>query len=80
LESSVGGALSEPGTEIELEFDREVYPIGVSIAASIVGVTQRMLRSAAAVQVRLALMWMLMLLLSTQCATGGTLLLPRSAG
>jgi len=48
LGSSVGGALAEPGTEIELEFDREVYPIGVSIAASIVGVTQRVLRSAAA--------------------------------
>jgi hypothetical protein len=42
------------GTEIELEFDREVYPIGVSLAdASIVGITQRVMRpqQAAAVQV-----------------------------
>lgn len=35
----------EYGTEIELEFDREVYPIGVSLAdASIVGITQRVMR------------------------------------
>jgi hypothetical protein len=32
-------------TDIELEFDREVYPVGVSLAdASIVGITQRLLR------------------------------------
>lgn len=46
----------EYGTEIELEFDREVYPIGVSLAdASIVGITQRVMRpqQAAAAQVRL---------------------------
>ncbi len=37
-------------TDIELEFDREVYPIGVSLAdAAIVGVTQRLTRSAIAV-------------------------------
>jgi hypothetical protein len=30
---------------MELEFDKEVYPIGVSLAdASIVGITQRLLR------------------------------------
>jgi hypothetical protein len=43
------------GTEIELEFDREVYPIGVSLAdASIVGITQRVMRPqlAAPLQVR----------------------------
>lgn len=43
------------GTEIELEFDREVYPIAVSLAdASIVGITQRVMRpqQAAAGQVR----------------------------
>jgi hypothetical protein len=43
------------GTEIELEFDREVYPIGVSLAdASIVGITQHVMRpqQAAAGQVR----------------------------
>jgi hypothetical protein len=45
------------GTEIELEFDREVYPIGVSLAdASIVGVTQRVMRpqQPSAAQVRAA--------------------------
>lgn len=48
------------GTEIELEFDREVYPIGVSLAdASIVGVTQRVMRSQqpAATQVRASGLW-----------------------
>uniref|UniRef100_A0A383V6J0 RIC1 C-terminal alpha solenoid region domain-containing protein n=1 Tax=Tetradesmus obliquus TaxID=3088 RepID=A0A383V6J0_TETOB len=46
LSSSGGGPPSS--TEMELEFDREVYPIGVSLAdASIVGVTQRVLRPAA---------------------------------
>jgi hypothetical protein len=45
ISSSSGGPPSS--TEIELEFDREVYPIGVSLAdASIVGVTQRVLRPA----------------------------------
>ncbi|KAI8472364.1 MAG: RIC1-domain-containing protein [Monoraphidium minutum] len=38
-------AANTGGTDIELEFDREVYPIGVSLAdASIVGVTQRLMR------------------------------------
>ncbi|GBF93019.1 hypothetical protein Rsub_05630 [Raphidocelis subcapitata] len=33
------------GGDMELEFDREVYPVGVSLAdASIIGVTQRLLR------------------------------------
>jgi hypothetical protein len=46
LASSSGGG-PPSSTEIELEFDREVYPIGVSLAdASIVGVTQRVLRPA----------------------------------
>lgn len=56
--ASAGGAggfqTIQYGTEIELEFDREVYPIGVSLAdASIVGITQRVMRSqqAAAPQV-----------------------------
>lgn len=39
------GADGSHNNDMELEFDREVYPIGVSLAdASIVGVTQRMLR------------------------------------
>jgi hypothetical protein len=46
IASSSGGG-PPTSTEIELEFDREVYPIGVSLAdASIVGVTQRVLRPA----------------------------------
>lgn len=54
--TSAGGFQAiQYGTEIELEFDREVYPIGVSLAdASIVGVTQRVMRpqqQAAATQV-----------------------------
>lgn len=55
--ASAGGFQAiQYGTEIELEFDREVYPIGVSLAdASIVGITQRVMRlqQTAAVQVRL---------------------------
>ncbi|KAF8071370.1 R06F6.8 [Scenedesmus sp. PABB004] len=46
-----GGLASGPGgvIEMELEFDREVWPIGVSLAdASLVGVTQRVLRPAPA--------------------------------
>jgi hypothetical protein len=36
------GVVNEP----ELEFDQEVYPVGVSLAdAAIVGVTQRLMRS-----------------------------------
>lgn len=35
-------------TDMELEFDREVYPVGISLAdAAIVGVTQRLMRGAA---------------------------------
>ncbi len=53
--ASAGGFQAiQYGTEIELEFDREVYPIGVSLAdASIVGITQRVMRpqQAAAAQV-----------------------------
>ncbi|KIY92766.1 hypothetical protein MNEG_15196, partial [Monoraphidium neglectum] len=38
-------AANSGGTDIELEFDQEVYPIGISLAdASIVGVTQRLMR------------------------------------
>ncbi|KAI8463229.1 MAG: hypothetical protein J3K34DRAFT_462531 [Monoraphidium minutum] len=43
--AAAAAAVNGGGTDIELEFDREVYPIGVSLAdASIVGVTQRLMR------------------------------------
>lgn len=58
--ASAGGFQAiQYGTEIELEFDKEVYPIGVSLAdASIVGITQRVMRpqQATGVQVR-CLFW-----------------------
>lgn len=39
-----------PQQDIELEFDQEVYPIGISLAdAAIVGVTQRVVRSPAVI-------------------------------
>lgn len=52
------------GTEIELEFDREVYPIGVSLAdASIVGVTQRVMRSQQPAATQVRALWPLAVLL-----------------
>jgi hypothetical protein len=58
--ASAGGFQAiQYGTEIELEFDKEVYPIGVSLAdASIVGIMQRVMRpqQATGVQVR-SLFW-----------------------
>lgn len=42
-------AIPPAGTDIELEFDREVYPVGISLAdAAIVGITQRVFRGLAA--------------------------------
>ncbi len=41
-----GGDRSQHALDIELEFDQEVYPIGISLAdASIVGITQRVTRA-----------------------------------
>ena len=43
--ADVGWNAGGGGNDMELEFDKEVYPIGISLAdASIVGVTQRLLR------------------------------------
>ncbi len=41
-------ATATTGTDIELEFDQEVYPVGISLAdAAIVGATQRVVRGGA---------------------------------
>lgn len=46
LSPSTREAMSTISTDPELEFDREVYPIGISIAeVAIIGVTQRVARS-----------------------------------
>ncbi|KAK9828450.1 hypothetical protein WJX72_000056 [[Myrmecia] bisecta] len=49
LSAETRDSMTMRGTDPELEFDREVYPIGISLAeVAIVGVTQRMTRSNAA--------------------------------
>jgi hypothetical protein len=71
--SSSKGPMSPPaatsqasgGNDIELEFDQEVYPVGISLAdAAIVGITQRMVRAQSG---------------RPQAAAGGAIVLPQPA-
>ncbi|KAL3150452.1 hypothetical protein ABBQ32_000282 [Trebouxia sp. C0010 RCD-2024] len=51
LSPTTRNSMAAHTTDPELEFDREVYPIGISIAeVAIIGITQRMTRSAASQQ------------------------------
>ncbi|KAL0053131.1 hypothetical protein WJX82_001373 [Trebouxia sp. C0006] len=51
LSPTTRDSMTAHSTDPELEFDREVYPIGISIAeVAIIGITQRMTRSAASSQ------------------------------
>ncbi|KAL0029799.1 hypothetical protein WJX77_000735 [Trebouxia sp. C0004] len=51
LSPTTRNSMTAHSTDPELEFDREVYPIGISIAeVAIIGITQRMTRSAASSQ------------------------------